>query len=185
MVDQPRVYSVGRDLGNVAANAAEISSRTYNSTKQMLTYLRYALATFCFTASVGCLALGWRSQNNHLWILGGSGQGGESRVDVFGGYVFVFARPVRKVLTPLRLTWAAGVQPRDQNADNNLQNCIILFGHFGTVDENNLYFPLWYPALIFALAGVAALRFRRQFSIRSALIAVTVVAALLGMVVAL
>lgn len=50
---------------------------------------------------------------------------------------------------------------------------------------NMTFFPLWYPALIFALTGVAALRFRRQFSIRSALICVSVVAALLGMVVAL
>ena len=46
-------------------------------------------------------------------------------------------------------------------------------------------FPLWYPALIFALAGVGVLRFRRQFSIRTALICVSVVAVLLGMVVAL
>jgi hypothetical protein len=45
--------------------------------------------------------------------------------------------------------------------------------------------PLWYASLVFAVAGVAALRFRRQFSIRSALMAVSVVATLLGMVVAL
>jgi len=48
-----------------------------------------------------------------------------------------------------------------------------------------VYFPLWYPALVFALAGVGVLRFRRQFSIRSALVAVSVVAALLGMTVIL
>ena len=51
--------------------------------------------------------------------------------------------------------------------------------------RHEFYFPLWYPALIFALAGVGVLRFRRQFSIRSAFIAVSIVAALLGMVVAL
>jgi hypothetical protein len=56
-----------------------------------------------------------------------------------------------------------------------------LFGHTAI----GYYFPLWYPALIFALAGVAALRFRRQFSIRSALVCLTVVAALLGMAVTL
>ena len=28
----------------------------------MMRLLRYALATFCFAASVGCLALWWRSQ---------------------------------------------------------------------------------------------------------------------------
>ena len=48
-----------------------------------------------------------------------------------------------------------------------------------------VYFPLWYPALVFALAGVGVIRFRRQFSIRSALIAFAVVAALLAMPLAL
>jgi hypothetical protein len=55
---------------------------------------------------------------------------------------------------------------------------------FRTSDEC-VYFPLWYPALVFALALAAVLRFRRQFSIRSALVAASVVAALLGIVVAL
>jgi hypothetical protein len=44
-------------------------------------------------------------------------------------------------------------------------------------------FPLWYPALIFALAGVASIRIGRRFTLRSAIIATTVVAGLLGMVV--
>jgi hypothetical protein len=48
-----------------------------------------------------------------------------------------------------------------------------------------VYFPLWYASLIFALAGVGVLRVSRQFSIRSALICVSVVAALMGMTVAL
>lgn len=58
-------------------------------------------------------------------------------------------------------------------------------GHFGRLSNVGNYCPLWYPALIFALAGVAVLRFRRQFSIRSAMIGLAVVAMLLGMVVAL
>ena len=48
-----------------------------------------------------------------------------------------------------------------------------------------VHFPLWYPALIFTLAGVATLRLGRRFTLRSAIIATTVVAGLLGMVVAL
>jgi hypothetical protein len=48
-----------------------------------------------------------------------------------------------------------------------------------------VYFPLWYPALIFALAGVAALRVSRQFSIRTVLVAMTVAAALIGIAVIL
>jgi hypothetical protein len=46
-------------------------------------------------------------------------------------------------------------------------------------------FPLWYPALIFALSGVALLRLGRRFTLRSAIIATTVVAGLLGMAVIL
>ena len=56
-----------------------------------------------------------------------------------------------------------------------------VFGRRG----RKIYFPLWYPALVFALAGVGVIRFRRQFSIRSALIAFAVVAALLAMPLAL
>ena len=43
----------------------------------------------------------------------------------------------------------------------------------------------WYPAIVFALAAVGVLRLGKPFTIRSALIATTVVAVLLGMVVAL
>jgi hypothetical protein len=62
------------------------------------------------------------------------------------------------------------------------------------VDSNSLFhisrnglvvFPLWYPALVFALAGIGALRLGRRFTLRSAIIATAVVAGLLGMVVAL
>ena len=63
--------------------------------------------------------------------------------------------------------------------DSNLK-----MGQFGIVSPF-CYFPLWYPPLVFALGGVGVLRFRCQLSIRSALICVSVVAALLGMVVAL
>ena len=53
------------------------------------------------------------------------------------------------------------------------------------IAEPWIYFPLWYPALIFALAGVAALWLGRRFTIRSAIIATTVLAVLLGMAVAM
>ncbi len=46
-------------------------------------------------------------------------------------------------------------------------------------------FPLWYAALVFVLAGVGALRLGRRFTLRSVSIATTVVAGLMGMVVAL
>ena len=53
------------------------------------------------------------------------------------------------------------------------------FGHFLDI----LYFPLWYPALIFTLAGVAALRLGRRFTLRSAIVATSILAGLLGMAV--
>jgi hypothetical protein len=152
----------------------------------MTKFLRYALATFCFAASVGCLALWARSENSHLWMLGGRGYRGEARVDVFGGYMFVFARPERAALPPLELNWVTGAQPRDQVANSNLQKCLLQSGRFGVVDDSHsLYFPLWYASLVFALAGVASLRLGRRFTLRSTIIATTVVAGLLGMVVAL
>ena len=66
----------------------------------------------------------------------------------------------------------------------NLPVLIRRHGAFGVVGPLT-FFPIWYPALTFAFAGVGVLRFRRQFSIRSAMIGLTVVAALLGMAVRL
>ena len=57
-------------------------------------------------------------------------------------------------------------------------------GQFGLYHPGN-FFPHWYPALILALANVGVFRLRRQFSIRSAMIGLAVVAALLGMAVIL
>lgn len=74
--------------------------------------------------------------------------------------------------------------PQEQRTAENAARIVKQLGCF-TASDGYVYFPLWYPALILALAGVAALRFRRQFSIRWALITVSVVAALLGIVVAL
>lgn len=56
--------------------------------------------------------------------------------------------------------------------------------HFSTVPAT-VHFPLWYPCLLFALAGVAALRLGRRFTLRSAILATAVVAGLLGMAVTL
>ena len=45
-------------------------------------------------------------------------------------------------------------------------------------------FPFWYPTLVFTLAGIGAMKLRR-FTLRSAIIATTVAAGLLGMAVGL
>ncbi|BBO32785.1 hypothetical protein PLANPX_2397 [Lacipirellula parvula] len=55
---------------------------------------------------------------------------------------------------------------------------------FGCWGER-IYFPLWFPALVFAFAASAVIHIGRQFRLRSAMLGTNVVAALLGMVVAL
>jgi hypothetical protein len=107
----------------------------------MANFIRYALATFCLAASVGCLAL-WLSNDTYLETVVGFGSA-KIIVHIFDDRFCVIAL--------VRTKW----------------------------------FALWYPALIFALAGVAAVRLDRRFTLRSALIATTVLAALLGMAVSL
>jgi hypothetical protein len=60
----------------------------------------------------------------------------------------------------------------------------LKMGQFGVMSPF-CYFPLWYPTLALALAGFGAMRLGRRFTLRSAIIATTVVAGLLGMAVAL
>ncbi len=140
----------------------------------MLTYLRYALATICFAASVGCLALwGW-SMNHKCVTLGSISPSFSGGAIVINGLsAILFYRG---------------------NGDHEWEFNVVEITPSSTVGETSkrfftgnlgYYFPLWYPALIFALAGVAALRLGRRFTLRSALIATTVVAGLLGMAVIL
>jgi hypothetical protein len=138
--------------------------------------IRYALATLCFAASVGCLALWWRSLTRMEQISGGISQThslvfltfrGESTIGIF------------EIEGPAHFPWGVRSELIDPKFRPPAPSSRFRF------DGRTIYFPGWYPALIFALAGVGVLRFRRQFSIRSALIAVTVVAALLGMAVGL
>ena len=152
----------------------------------MLTYLRYSLATFCFAASVGCLALWLRScsivdelahnipAENQIVLMTSSS--GTLMVGHFWG-------PDHSVKGPM---WEFSSYPLagEPHAPGNVR--LVRDRRFGIQKGSRflgsaLYLPLWYPALIFALAGVGVIRFRRQFSIRSALIAFAVVAALLAM----
>jgi hypothetical protein len=146
----------------------------------MLRPLRYALATFCFAASVGCLALwGW-SFDQHI-TLQRQTDAKHFIIEARGGYLIAtawsFPAPVagKSVLTGSIWT----IEKRTQQ-DRFLELIIADSGSFGLF-RSSPHFPLWYPALVFALAGVAALRLGRRFTIRSAIIATTVVAGLLGM----
>jgi hypothetical protein len=143
----------------------------------MLTYLRYTLAAVCFAASVGCLAL-WLSKAYVDCCLSAFACSVECEVNSGSAFVVAYDEPHNWRLTSLMTSPAAWWE--DFYGEGRL------FGWGSFLDYYpSIYFPLWYPALIFTLAGIAALRFRRQFSIRSALVVVSVVAALLGAAVVL
>jgi hypothetical protein len=141
----------------------------------MTKFIRYSLAAVWFAASVGCLTLALTATDaryiHRVYHI-------KSTSLIFhtaGGYAG-FAWLERS---------SAPGSPLDLQIKSEISGGAPLGRYKTHLNESGLRLPLWYPALIFALAGVATLRFRRQFSIRSALIAVSVVAALLGMVVAL
>ena len=151
----------------------------------MAKYIRYALATICFAASVGCLALWWRSYelSDRFGVTLPGIQTREFAAWTYDGDVILGSQEVLSPFLPVGPRWTRPMFPGF--VSTMFDEDMARQGQFGSISSLGPYFPLWYPALIFALAGVAALRFRRQFSIRSALIAVSVVVALLGMAVAL
>ena len=159
----------------------------------MTKFIRYALASVCFAASVGCLALWWRSTTQHEMFngpsfvlpnqaLGFAASSGLGTAQLFPSRLLE-GRPWRRFTVDVK----DGERAARERA--TVERFVAEHGYFGAKGYDDygaaIHFPLWYPTLIFALAGVAALRFRRQFSIRTALICVSVVAALLGMVATL
>lgn len=67
----------------------------------------------------------------------------------------------------------------DELWSNSLRLTLDRLGRFAAY-KYGVILPLLAPRSIFALVGVGVLRFRRQFSIRSAFVCLTVVAALLA-----
>jgi hypothetical protein len=150
----------------------------------MLKVLRYAMATVCFAASVGCLALwGW-SLTHRNRIVGASWHFDQQvlSASVDCGETVVSVAP--RVPNPL---FHPRLQFRAATVSDAVRNIALIKprpGLFG-MRRNSVYFPLWYPALVFALTGVAAVKLDTRFSLRSAMIATTVIAGLLGMLVTL
>lgn len=148
--------------------------------------IRYALAFPCFAACVGSLALwGWSASHDN------------QRVTVTYRMA-TKAASVSLVGGVAHLNFRQGNFNAKRFRNGLIFESINLYGidtqfypayiqTFGLIGryKNQIHFPLWYAALAFTLAGVGALRFRRQFSIRSALVAMGVVAALQGMVAVL
>jgi hypothetical protein len=145
----------------------------------MMRVLRYILATFCFAASVGCLLLWGRNVLRHeLTTAKLSVASFTLRVQICEGLAAVGLADAQ----PNDRVWQAHSLTITESAP--LANIIRQQGRFGMIGSY-VFFPLWYASLIFALAGVGVLRLSRQFSIRSALIVTSVVAALIGMAVIL
>lgn len=155
--------------------------------------VRYGLAAICFAASIGCLALWQRSTTQQDVVVGPTYLSSRrgimlDTVDGVGLATIVFERPSSPNRQRFQRGWEYLARPevvmagrREQLTPMFAQSGRFLF----SLEDEMAYFPLWYPALVFALAGVGVLRFRRQFTIRSALIVTTIVAALIGMTVVL
>jgi hypothetical protein len=160
----------------ILLNRRSTFSRSDNA---VLKAIRYALAAICLTASVGCLALWWRSET-HRMAIHLNGTSVTTNISSSAGYVVVFQ------YAEVRPTSDYTMTSRRQSDLNEAAVRLRLErkGKFG-VYSSGLHFPLWYPALVFAIAAVAAIRVGRQFTLRSALVGMSVVAVLLGMVVAL
>jgi hypothetical protein len=153
----------------------------------MLKYLRYALTTFCFAASIGCLALWWRSDARHYQLFSPTYARQTRLISVSArcGECFLSICPLLEGFRPrsptaFRFELSAVTSAQLESSERRLET----LGRFG-VEPRSVYFPLWYPALIFALVGVAALRLGRRFTIRSAIIGTSILCALLGMAVIL
>lgn len=153
----------------------------------MLTYLRYALATFCFAASVGCLLLWWRSIATYDSVAVPILSGDKAFLLIsHGGSAWLSTiYPASYPATHEPVAWEHIFFELPQPGDAYYVETKGGFQLHSSDKYSALYFPLWYPALIFALAGVASLRLGCRFTIRSAIIATAVVAALLGMAVIL
>lgn len=152
----------------------------------MTKYIRYTLAALCLAASVGCLALWWATLTERSRVMGPAHILHDEVLclEFFNGTAYIFTEAVWAVPSRYTIKWHTWHHAIEEWRSEEFKQIVETGGQFGTIYPDELYFPLWYPALIFALAGVGILRVGR-FTIRSALVVTAIVAALLGMVVAL
>ena len=149
----------------------------------MLKFIRYALATVCFAASVGCLALwGWTAAFRDQ----------EFRATYYAATRTPF---VAVACGQFHAGLGSGKAPppgdgpgisvhwREMGAGPKAfyQTVVEKSGQFSTYYKSIL-FPTWFLAIVLLTASIALVTITR-FSLRSALIAMTVVAGMLGMAV--
>ncbi|WP_428303772.1 hypothetical protein [Lacipirellula sp.] len=148
----------------------------------MLTYLRYALATICLALSVACLGLwGWSLSGQDVYVFH-LAPNSRLAFESCAGSLDVTRITARGFLAGSD-NWVVKSSPILPERSRTHAADVDAEGRFA-FGEGHTRFPLWYAALVFALASIGALRLGRRFMLRSAIIATTVVAGLLGMVVA-
>ncbi|WP_428306205.1 hypothetical protein [Lacipirellula sp.] len=144
-----------------------------------MNWLRYAIALVCYATSAGCLVLWGRS----YWYFETWSRLSSTGVLLRMEDCIGFGRISLYDLPGFDPGWGYHSSAAfDSSAYFNIDT----EGAFGLhqIPAAEMHFPLWYPALVFALAAVAAIRFGKRFTLRSAIAATTVVAGLLGIVVA-
>jgi hypothetical protein len=145
----------------------------------MLKAVRYTLAAICLTASVGCLALWWRSLTRaDVLLLGEISQRVPYAVSLAGRIELATAEYIGG-----SATWTSKSMSVAEGRDREFALVPASAAFFGRRLQG-FYLPHWYAALVFVVVAFIAIRIVR-FTLRSMLIAMSVVAALLGMVVAL
>lgn len=144
----------------------------------MAKFIRYTLATVCFAASVGCLALHIHHLANPDTIYElelRSPYSGTLFLRLECGFVAATILPDKR--HGFGGSWTA----------RNIPGLAKVLGQpdapFGFAPVG-IYFPLWCFGMLCELVGVGVLRFHRQFSIRStATMIMAAVAALIAMAV--
>ncbi len=143
----------------------------------MTKYLRYALATFCFAASVGCLALWWASfsVDDRFIIPQYFSPERLLLVECCKGFVVITSANQE---SPPVLT-IQSIPHYSNMRFAALESRVAKDGQFCVVGRT-VYFPLWYPALVVASIGVGVLRISKRFTIRSTILTTSVAALWLG-----
>ena len=97
-------------------------------------------------------------------------------IDVYGGHVEIslgLAQESRDLL----FQWQHASQKLQPDGVDAYRGRWLGYFH---ARGNTTIFPLWYPALVIAVIGLCVLQVQRQFTVRSALVGTTLVAALIG-----
>lgn len=148
----------------------------------MLTYVRYSLAAMFFAASIGCISA-WVASLARPGVLDDAGlhlKYFSAYAELYDGIVVVWVEPPKTK----RAGWELLSYKLIPTGHERYLEIQAEQGKFGSVNGRDIFFPLWYAAFILSLVGIVTLRLGSRFTLRSAIVATTVLAVLMGAVVA-